>query len=113
MATNVASFTWLGWGKPGVTTSREQLRQGRAFAWHRIHQLHELDPIVAQSAFSDWLLGAQLIAHEQCDQSMKVLGEARDYSKEPRIHNPAEPWLADSPAELDTVSIAVVCFWER
>ena len=82
MATNVASFTWPGWDEPGVTISREQMRAGLAFAQYSVRQLHELDPNTGQLAFTYWFLGAQLIAHEQYDEAIKVLEEARDYSRE-------------------------------
>ena len=82
MANNVASFTWPGWNEPGVTISREQMRQGLAFARYSIRQLHELELDARQCANTHWFLGAQLIAHRQYDEALKAFERARDYSKE-------------------------------
>ena len=44
IATNAASFTWIGWDEPGVEISPGQMRHGIAFARYAVRQLHELDP---------------------------------------------------------------------
>ena len=80
MATNAASFTWIGWEEPGVAISAEQMRQGLAFARYSVRQLHELDPTDAQLAFSYWFLGAHLMVCESYDEALSVFTEARNHS---------------------------------
>ncbi|MCX5661007.1 MAG: hypothetical protein NTW19_15065 [Planctomycetota bacterium] len=81
MATNVASFTWPGWDEPGVAISPDQLRQGLAFARYSIRQLLELEPKVAQLAFSYWFLGAQLLANGLHAEALGPFGLALDNSR--------------------------------
>ena len=80
MATNAASFTWIGWEEPGVAISTEQMRLGLAFARYSVRQLHELDPTDAQLAFSYWFLGAHLIAEVSYEEALSVLVDARQYN---------------------------------
>ena len=80
MATNAASFTWIGWDEPGVEISPEQMRHGTAFARYSVRQLHELEPTDAQLAFTYWFLGAHLIAEGSYMEALSVFGSARDYS---------------------------------
>ena len=80
MATNAASFTWIGWEEPGVAISGEQMRQGLAFARYSVRQLHELEPTDAQLAFSYWFLGAHLIAEGSYAEALSVLVDARQYN---------------------------------
>ncbi len=76
MATNAASFTWIGWEEPGVAISAEQMRQGLAFARYSVRQLHELDPTDAQLAFSYWFLAAHLIAEVSYEEALSVFVDA-------------------------------------
>ena len=63
MATNAASFTWIGWEEPGRgDLSPSRCGGALAFARYSVRQLHELDPTDAQLAFTYWFLGAHLIA---------------------------------------------------
>ncbi len=80
MATNAASFTWIGWEEPGVAISTEQMRQGLAFARYSVRQLHELEPTDAQLAFSYWFLAAHLIADGSYEEALSVLVDARQYN---------------------------------
>ncbi|MCE2439644.1 MAG: hypothetical protein J4F39_09480 [Candidatus Latescibacteria bacterium] len=80
MATNAASFTWIGWDEPGVEISPEQMRHGTAFARYSVRQLHELDPTEAQLAFTYWYLGVHLMAQASYAEALSVFGSARDAS---------------------------------
>ncbi len=80
MATNAASFTWIGWEEPDVEISADQTRQGLAFARYSVRQLRELDPTDAQLAFTCWFLGAHLIADGSYAEALSVFGAARDHS---------------------------------
>ena len=80
MATNAASFTWIGWEEPGVAISAEQMRQGLAFARYSVRQLHELEPTDAQLAFSYWFLAAHLIAEVSYEEALSVFVDAREYN---------------------------------
>lgn len=80
LATNAASFTWIGWEEPGVEISPEQMRHGIAFARYCVRQLHELDPTDAQLAFTYWYLGAHLMAEGSYAEALSVFEAARDYS---------------------------------
>ncbi len=81
MATNAASFTWIGWEEPGVAISAEQMRQGLAFARYSVRQLHELEPTDAQLAFSYWFLGAHLIAEGSYEKALSVFVDAKEYNR--------------------------------
>ncbi|MDE3000445.1 MAG: hypothetical protein OXU79_15330 [Gemmatimonadota bacterium] len=80
MATNAASFTWIGWDEPDVEISPEQMRHGIAFARYAVRQLHELDPTDAQLAFTFWHLGAHLIAAGSYAEAQSIFEAARDHS---------------------------------
>ncbi len=80
MATNAASFTWIGWEEPGVAISPEQMRQGLACARYAVRQLHELDPTDAQLAFTYWYLGVHLMADGSYAEALSIFEAARDYS---------------------------------
>ena len=80
MATNAASFTWIGWEEPGVAISADQMRRGFAFARYSVRQLHELDPTDAQLAFTYWFLAAHLMVCESYDEALSVFTEARNHS---------------------------------
>ena len=80
MATNAASFTWIGWDEPGVKISPDQMRQGIEFARYSVRQLHELDPTDAQLAFTYWFLGAHLIAEGSYDEALKVFAKTKEFS---------------------------------
>ena len=80
MATNAASFTWIGWEEPGVEISPGQMRHGIAFARYAVRQLHDLDPTDAQLAFTYWYLGAHLMAEGAYAEGLAVFEAARDYS---------------------------------
>lgn len=80
IATNAASFTWIGWDEPGVEISHEQMRHGIAFARYAVRQLHELDPADAQLAFTYWHLGAHLISDGSYAEAQSIFESARDYS---------------------------------
>ncbi len=80
MATNAASFTWIGWEEPGVSISGEQMRHGLDFARYSVRQLHELNPTDAQLAFTYWFLGAHLIAEGSYAEALSVLVDARQYN---------------------------------
>ena len=94
MASNAASFTWIGWEEPGVEISDGQMRQGLAFARYSVRQLRELHPTDAQLAFTYWYLGAHLIAEGSCAEALSVFAAARDRSGS----NGGDP---DQPAMLD------------
>ena len=80
LATNAASFTWIGWEEPGVEISPGQMRHGIAFARYAVRQLHDLDPTDAQLAFTYWHLGAHLMAEGAYAEALAVFEAARDYS---------------------------------
>ena len=80
MATNAASFTWIGWEEPGVEISPGQMRHGIAFARYAVRQLHDLDPTDAQLAFTYWHLGAHLISDGSYAEALSIFEAARDYS---------------------------------
>ncbi len=80
MATNAASFTWIGWNEPDIEITREQRRRGIAFARYSVRQLRELDPTGAQLAYTYWYLAAHLMANESYADALSVFGEARDHS---------------------------------
>ena len=80
IATNAASFTWIGWDEPGVEISPGQMRHGIAFARYAVRQLHELDPTDAQLAFTYWHLGAHLISDGSYAEAQSIFEAARDYS---------------------------------
>lgn len=94
MATNAASFTWIGWDEPGVEISAEQMRQGIAFARYSVRQLRELDPTGAQLAYTYWYLGAHLTAEGSFEEALSVFGAARD-------HSASDDGNPDQPAMLD------------
>ena len=81
MATNAASFTWIGWEEPGVAISAEQMRQGLAFARYSVRQLHELDPTDAQLAFSYWFLAAHLIAEVSYEEALSAFIKTKHYNE--------------------------------
>ena len=80
MATNAASFTWIGWNEPGVKISPDQMRQGLDFARYSVRLLQELDPTDAQLAFTYWFLGAHLIAEGSYDEALKVFAKTKEFS---------------------------------
>ena len=80
LATNAASFTWIGWDEPGIEISPEQMRHGIAFARYAVRQLHDLDPTDAQLAFTHWYLGAHLMAEGSYAEALAVFEAARDHS---------------------------------
>lgn len=80
LATNAASFTWIGWDEPGIEISPGQMRQGIAFARYAVRQLHDLDPTDPQLAFTYWYLGAHLMAEGSYAEALAVFEAARDYS---------------------------------
>ncbi len=80
IATNAASFTWIGWDEPDVEISPEQMRHGLAFARYAVRQLHELEPTGAQLAYTYWFLGAHLIADGSYAEALTVFVAARDHS---------------------------------
>ena len=81
LATNAASFTWIGWDEPGVEISPDQMRHGIAFARYAVRQLHVLDPTVAQLAFTYWYLGAHLMAEGSYAEALAVLITTKDYNE--------------------------------
>ena len=80
IATNAASFTWIGWDEPGIEISPEQMRDGIAFARYSVRQLHELDPTDAQLSFTYWYLGAHLISDGSYAEAQSIFEAARDHS---------------------------------
>ncbi|MDE3257244.1 MAG: hypothetical protein OYM47_05365 [Gemmatimonadota bacterium] len=81
LATNAASFTWIGWEEPRVAISADQMRQGLAFARYSVRQLHKLDPTDAQLAFTYWYLGAHLIAEGSYAEGLAVFIKTKDYNE--------------------------------
>lgn len=80
LATNAASFTWIGWDEPGIEISPDQMRHGIAFARYAVRQLHDLDPTDDQLAYTYWFLGAHLIADGSYEEALTVFEAARDHS---------------------------------
>ena len=81
IATNAASFTWIGWDEPGVEISPDQMRHGIAFARYAVRQLHDLDPTDAQLAYTYWFLGAHLIAEGSYEEALAVFITTKDYNE--------------------------------
>ncbi|MCY3767485.1 MAG: hypothetical protein OXH06_18875 [Gemmatimonadetes bacterium] len=81
MATNAASFTWIGWEEPGVEISPGQMRHGIAFARYAVRQLHDLDPTDAQLAFTYWYLGAHLMAEGSYPEALSAFKQTKEFNE--------------------------------
>lgn len=81
IATNAASFTWIGWDEPDVEISPEQARHGIAFARYAVRQLHELDPTDAQLAFTYWHLGAHLISEGCYAEALSAFNQTKEFNE--------------------------------
>ena len=96
LATNAASFTWIGWDEPGVEISPEQMRHGIAFARYAVRQLHDLDPTDAQLAFTYWYLGAHLMAEGSYAEALAVFEAQETTARRTTGIRITGPWLKDT-----------------
>lgn len=72
MATNLASYAWPGWREPGIEIREEDLQWGLKMARFSVRLLNTLEPTSKQLVFTNWFLGAQLLANGLYAEAIEV-----------------------------------------
>ena len=79
---DLASMTWPGWDEEGIeiTDAFREIGLAAARLVVRVGEQNDAPAEVRNSNY--WVLGAQLMAHQQYDEALKRFEQARDYRKE-------------------------------